>query len=116
MLGCVTCGEDFCARHGQVGRCNACWHDTLLPHGEVDPRWSTVCLALGMVAVLTVLGVLLGDVVETAIAAFRPVVQHGVVPAAMAIVGFGLGWWCFATVGRRWITDDQREAELEQEE
>jgi len=112
----VTCGDEFCPHHGQLGRCTACWYDTLAPSGEINPRWSTVGLALGMVAVLTALGVLLGDVLESALAAFGPGVPHGVLAATMAIVGFGLGWWCFATVGRRWIADDQHEAELEHEE
>jgi hypothetical protein len=116
VLACVTCGDDFCARHGQLDRCNACWYETLLPPAEVNTRWSTVGLALCMVAVLSALGVLLGDVLETVIVAIRPGVPHGAIAAAMAIVGFGLGWWCFATVGHRWIADDQREAELEQEE
>jgi hypothetical protein len=69
-----------------------------------------------MVAAQTGLGVLLGDVLEALAAWYWPSLSHGVIASAMAITGFGVGWWCFATVGRRWFAEDQHEAELEHEE
>ena len=69
-----------------------------------------------MVAILTALGVLLGSVIEALATAYSADLPHGVIASTMAIVGFGLGWCCFATVGRRWIAEDQHEAELEQKE
>jgi hypothetical protein len=38
------------------------------------------------------------------------------VAAIPALLGFGLGWWCFATVGCGWMAEDELETDLEHEE
>jgi hypothetical protein len=90
--------------------------DTWTAHGEADPSWSAVGLALGMVAILTGLGVLLGSALDVLVAASWPGFPRGIAASAIAILGFACGWWWFATVGRGWISDDRREAVLEQED
>jgi hypothetical protein len=113
---CATCDAEFCPWHGEQRRCNECWLDAWLPAGDPGPPWSAVALALGMVVLLTTVGVLAGSLFDGLIRTLRPETRHGIVAAIPALLGFGLGWWCFATVGCGWMAEDELETDLEHEE
>jgi hypothetical protein len=64
-----------------------------------------------MVGVMTVVGVLLGSILDSVIRDFWPSLAPRVVAPAAAIVGNAVGWWFFATVGQRWLDEDEQKDE-----
>jgi hypothetical protein len=113
---CFICGAEFCPRHGQQGQCNECWLNTWLPSNPPSPRWSTAGLLLGMVAIFTALGLVAGSLIDALVRTALPATPHGLVATVPTVIGFSLGWWCFATVGGRWMAEDQRHEFMEHEE
>ena len=56
---------------------------------------------------VTALGVILGSGLEALASYFWPSLRPGLIASIVAIVGFGTGWWWFATVGERWLAEDE---------
>lgn len=63
-------------------------------------------LAIAMAAIATGLGAILGGALELMVWLVGHPVDHRAAAAAGAIIGCGLGWYWYATVGRRWINSE----------
>jgi hypothetical protein len=104
---CGKCGMPFCDRHGRSELCIEC-----LPHAEIestssDSRWLRMVLAIGMAAIATAFGAILGGALELLVWLVGHPLDHRAAAAAGAIVGCGLGWYWYATTGRRWIKSEK---------
>jgi hypothetical protein len=62
---------------------------------------------VGMVGMLTALGAILGTGIDALARLFWSGLAPGIIPVTAALLGFGAGWCWFATVGQRWLDEDQ---------
>jgi hypothetical protein len=104
---CIDCGTQFCRRHGRRDLCQECRLEAWLIPTAPDAHWARVGLMVGMVGMLTALGAILGNGLDALARHFWPGLAPGIVAPIAAIVGFGAGWWWFATVGDRWLAEDE---------
>jgi protein-S-isoprenylcysteine O-methyltransferase Ste14 len=75
-----------------------------------DRAWARPIAAIGVVALATALGALIGLLLGMSVQALWPESSRTGIEVLTAVLGFGLAWWWFVAAGQRWITGDDRDA------